>query len=97
MLPKNLRVVDKKLLAEIRLQPCAACGQKPVDAAHIRSRGAGGDDTPDNLLPLCRSHHVEQHKRGWHLMSDKYPNLRFALAVKGWEIIEGKLNKKNAV
>jgi hypothetical protein len=48
----------------IRSLPCvcrgADCG--PSEAAHVRSRGAGG--TAADLVPLCRRHHAEQHAVG---------------------------------
>jgi len=40
-----------------------------IDPAHVRSRGAGGQDE-GNVIPLCRRHHDEQHRRGvltWQL------------------------------
>lgn len=35
-----------------------------IECAHVRSRGAGGNDHA-NCLPLCRAHHREQHQIGW--------------------------------
>jgi hypothetical protein len=46
----------------VRTLPCAVCLRRPVDAAHVRSRGAGG--TAADLVPLCREHHAEQHTVG---------------------------------
>lgn len=34
------------------------------DVHHVRTRGAGGLDIPENLMSLCRVHHVEVHKIG---------------------------------
>ena len=28
---------------------------------------AGGMTTPDNLIPLCRRHHLTKHRAGWHI------------------------------
>lgn len=40
-----------------RLLPCAICDRPPPsDAAHVRSRGAGGKDE-GNVVALCRAHH----------------------------------------
>ncbi len=60
---------------------------KPVDPAHIRSRGAGGGDEPDNVIPLCRACHSEQHQMGLKAFAEMnglpidfssiYPKLRF--------------------
>ena len=54
----------------LRQQPCivamlssvGGCGGA-VEAAHVRSRGAGGDDL-NNTVPLCRQHHGDQHAIG---------------------------------
>jgi hypothetical protein len=35
----------------------------PVEADHVRTRGAGGDDR-GNLIPLCRGHHAQRHRMG---------------------------------
>ena len=50
---------------------CAICGWRPVEAAHVRSRGAGGDDV-GNIVPLCAAHHREQHTRGIKTFQTKY-------------------------
>jgi 5-methylcytosine-specific restriction endonuclease McrA len=50
--------------------PCRVCGGKPssnghqhlqgtvIEFHHLVSRSRGGDDTPDNIVPLCRACHV---------------------------------------
>ncbi len=58
----------------IRSQRCAVLfctfeGAKII-AAHAKSRGAGG--TKADLLPLCWSHHVEQHTAGIKTFQAKY-------------------------
>lgn len=52
--------------AAIRAMPCLiadthTCGGK-MEAAHAKSRGAGGDRR--HLVPLCSLAHREQHDRG---------------------------------
>lgn len=50
--------------------PCEMCGSRAVDIHHIEARGMGGTkkaDTIENLMALCREHHLEfgdkeQHK-----------------------------------
>ena len=50
--------------------PCEICGNQAVDLHHIEARGMGGSDTKDNienLMALCRGHHIaygdkKQHK-----------------------------------
>jgi hypothetical protein len=49
-----------------RTLPCCVrtCDEPPPsEAAHVRSRGAGGRDRA-NVAPLCRDHHREQHTIG---------------------------------
>ena len=58
---------------------CEACGRKTDEwPHHIKTRGAGGKDDPENLLELCREHHAEFHTMGrmhfmWHFpgLADK--------------------------
>ena len=48
----------------IRSHPCACCGrQDHIEAAHVKSRGAGG--TAQDMIPLCCFCHHDQHKGGW--------------------------------
>lgn len=89
---KTKRIVDVKLLLSTREKGCLSCGRKPCDAAHIRSRGAGGDDVFDNIIPLCRTHHVEQHKIGWVKFLKKY-ELESIFSAMGWTIQGLKLKK----
>lgn len=42
-----------------------------TEAAHVRSRGAGGDDV-GNLVRLCKKHHAEQHTLGIRSFQRKY-------------------------
>jgi hypothetical protein len=30
---------------------------KGIDGHHIKTRGSGGDDLPENIIGLCRKHH----------------------------------------
>ena len=42
--------------------PCETCGARAVDIHHIEARGMGGTkkgDTIENLMALCREHHLE--------------------------------------
>lgn len=57
----------------IRSLPCAVCSHSPPsDPHHIKTRGAGGDDSLENLLSLCRPHHVEIHTIGRKTFLNKY-------------------------
>jgi len=49
--------------------PCCVCRRRightygPAEAAHVKSRGAGGGEV-GNLVPLCHHHHERQHRMG---------------------------------
>jgi len=76
MYQKKKRIKDEKLLEEFRNKPCEVCGHHgPSDPHHIISRGAGGDDTRDNLISLCRSHHTQIHAIGSSTFFNKYPHV----------------------
>lgn len=55
------------------------------DPHHLTSRGAGGQDTPENLVSLCREHHneVEAPWGGIVSMIKKYPRLKDWLKIAG--------------
>lgn len=53
--------------------PCLVEGctsEGPSDPAHVRSRGAGGLDS--DTVPLCRTHHDEQHRIGVASFCERY-------------------------
>lgn len=63
---------DPKYCAWVRQQLCIVSirdadgtypAYSPVQAAHIKSRGAGGSDH-GNVVPLCLWHHAKQHSMG---------------------------------
>ena len=60
--PKNERKKDKKLINK-KKHNCEYCGKKNccTHTHHIKSRGAGGDDTEDNLIELCWLCHIKVH------------------------------------
>lgn len=67
------------------MSACNACGRwGKNDKAHIRSRGAGGDESDHNLLNLCRTCHTFQHAKGFLALCEKYPPLLVTLHLKGW-------------
>jgi len=73
---KQKRLKNPELLKEIKSKRCEVCGEPPPsDPHHIKSRGAGGDDIPDNLLALCRDHHTEIHMIGISRFMNKYPHV----------------------
>jgi hypothetical protein len=77
LLSKCRRVVDKELLQAVRREQCCidSCNLQ-AEAAHVKSRGAGGDDTAENVCPLCWLHHGEQHTIGWVRFRIRHPEVR---------------------
>jgi hypothetical protein len=55
------------------------------DPHHVTSRGAGGGDTAENLMPLCRSHHNEWEDpwKGPGYVVRKYARVRDWLELAG--------------
>ena len=59
--PKNKRVVNKKLLKD-KKGICEICNKyTQTEKHHIKSKGSGGNDTEDNLIELCRTCHRLVH------------------------------------
>lgn len=59
--PKKARKKDKKAIKNKRGR-CEWCHKVGItDMHHIKTRGAGGADTPDNLIELCRVCHTLAH------------------------------------
>jgi hypothetical protein len=53
--------------------PCIieGCATWPTQAAHVKSRGAGGK-AESNIVSLCLHHHTEQHQMGILSFQAKY-------------------------
>lgn len=97
LFPKHKRIVNHELMAIVRSLPCMACGTKPSDAHHITTRGAGGDDVPENLMPLCSHHHREWHQMGPNFMIKTYSCVKHWLVGAGrTDILDGGKFKKNS-
>jgi hypothetical protein len=71
---------EKKYKKWITTLPCVVCQSPGVEhdtgeilnnPCHIVSRGAGGKIF-GNLLPMCQSHHQEQHRLLWGEWAAKY-------------------------
>lgn len=72
-----------------RSLPCCVPGCRkgpPSDPAHVRSRGAGGDDS--DTVPMCRKHHTEQHATGIETFQQRYGLDLRAEALRLASIIE---------
>jgi len=68
--PKSSRriIEDREgweVLRRQKLRGCRVCGVTYfiVQLHHLVGRDLGGDDVPDNLVPLCPTHHQEVEER----------------------------------
>lgn len=91
MFPKPVRLKNRQLLDTYKYRSCLACGHGISDPCHVRTQKRGGPDTEWNVMALCRTHHVEQHKIGWDSMRRKYPRLDNHMTIMGWEKLNGRL------
>jgi hypothetical protein len=58
---------DKAHLKFVASQPCLVCGRSPADAHHLRFtqlRAMGRKVSDEFTVPLCRSHHRDNHSFG---------------------------------
>ena len=84
---KTIRRKDRKLLDEIKALPCIACGMGPCDPAHLKSKGSGGDDTWENVIPLCRKCHHYQHLIGLCKFIRTNNDVYAAVRERGWDLV----------
>jgi hypothetical protein len=64
---KLVRKRDKAHREFVCSQPCLICGRRPSDAHHLRfgqPRALGRRVSDEFIVPLCRVHHRELHRRG---------------------------------
>ncbi|MBN1881096.1 MAG: DUF968 domain-containing protein [Deltaproteobacteria bacterium] len=85
--PKPERYVNKKNIKMLHDVPCLvnnrACTTGTY-AHHVKTRGAGGGDEPENLMPLCFVHHNEIHLTGTAPFVKRY-NLYFDETERRWK------------
>jgi hypothetical protein len=65
---------DKAFRAYVKSHGCLLASSRchsVLDFAHVRSRGAGGQDAGNGVC-LCRTHHREQHRIGIESFQAKY-------------------------
>ena len=56
---------------------------------HVTSKKAGGDDVPENLMPLCVKHHDLIHVKAERWLCDHFPFARRWLeAHDRWDILD---------
>lgn len=60
--PKNARIQNQKTIDSCRRPYCEICGSPcSNEPHHIVTRGAGGNDVPENLIQLCPVCHTKAH------------------------------------
>ncbi|WP_347264702.1 ERF family protein [Nitrobacter sp.] len=86
---------DKQHLRFVASQPCLICGRAPSDAHHLRFaqlRAMGRKSSDEFVVPLCRTHHRENHQTGreeswWASMSID----PLEIATKLWSLSHGSV------
>lgn len=72
--PRFKKGRDPQYLEWIRGLPClcryVTCEGR-IEATHVKSRGAGGADM-GNVVPLCHSHHMIQHRLGIQTFAEMF-------------------------
>jgi len=89
------RIVDRELIDYIKTLPCIVnsnCSQGGSDPHHIRTVASGGNDEPENVIPLCRRHHsfpdfgeISVHQ-GLKAFAERYLSVKVWLELAGWEL-----------
>lgn len=84
---KKIRIKDKKLMRAYHDEQCILCAN-PATPAHIKGRGAFGDDVESNMAPLCGQHHTTQGLRGMNTFANENPKFKEWLINNGWQFDE---------
>lgn len=71
---------------------CAICGRPRPQIHHIVTRGAGGSDDPENLIPLCYVHHTKCHAMGRDTFARRY-----RLEDRFGEAVEHERDRRNQI
>ncbi len=83
---------DRKYLDWLKIKACCACRREVfgiTEPAHGPSAGIGLKGPDNEAIPLCRLHHLEQHRIGWSAFESKYGFSRETEAAAHW-ILYGK-------
>ena len=73
---------------------CEECGCRATDIHHLTPRSLGGENTVDNLMALCRTHHETAHasKQYNEQLRQKHINYLFEFEQSGLRT-DGRLTK----
>lgn len=67
---------------------CGLIGEGLVCWHHVKTRGSGGGDEKENLIPVCALHHQVFHNRKNEYMATKFPSVRKWLTQNGWSFCD---------
>ena len=91
------RLRDKIHLRFVALQPCLLCGRTPSDPHHLRfaqPRAMGRKTSDEFVVPLCRTHHRQNHQFGDEVSWWKRCGIdAVQVANRLWSISRGNADK----
>lgn len=76
-------------VAFVKALPCVACGFDgfPLrENAHTVNGGAGRKGDYVTIIPLCKSCHTKQHRKGWSALFGANPSLQIVLHCQATEL-----------
>jgi hypothetical protein len=89
---------DKLHLRFVALQPCLLCGRTPSDPHHLRfaqPRAMGRKNSDEFTVPLCRTHHRQNHEVGDEVAWWKANRIEpLPVANRLWAVSRGVEDKK---
>ena len=89
---------DKTHLRFVALQPCLLCGRSPSDPHHLRfaqPRAMGRKNSDEFIVPLCRTHHRQNHQVGDEVSWWKQTKIDpLKVALRLWQVSRGVIEKE---
>ena len=89
---------DKTHLRFVALQPCLLCGRSPSDPHHLRfaqPRAMGRKNSDEFVVPLCRTHHRQNHQVGDEVSWWKQTKIDpLKVALRLWQVSRGVIEKE---
>jgi hypothetical protein len=89
---------DKTHLRFVALQPCLLCGRSPTDPHHLRfaqPRAMGRKNSDEFVVPLCRTHHRQNHQVGDEVSWWKQTKIDpLKVALRLWQVSRGVIDKE---
>lgn len=52
----------RRIAKRLHLDECYLCGRKKVDIHHLTYKRFQSEDPENDLIPLCRKHHLKVHR-----------------------------------